>query len=236
MLALFASISILSYGILPKAQIAGLLQPSVGGVLESAVGPWGGTFIRLGLIVSVLGAYLAWQLLAADVVYAAAKDGDMPSHFARLNGPQVPEQAVFWTSVLVSAILFAVQFVDNALDFSLDLTAALSLAPFALASAYAVKIAWQRDGYDNVSSDGRRWDLLIAIVSTVYTLVLIWAAGYTFLFLACILLAPATVLYVIARREQKAKLFTTPGLIVFLLVFVFAVVGIVLLAKGLVQI
>ena len=235
-LALFASISILSYGILPKAQIAGLLQPSVGGVLESAVGPWGGTFIRLGLIVSVLGAYLAWQLLAADVVYAAAKDGDMPSHFARLNGPQVPEQAVFWTSVLVSAILFAVQFVDNALDFSLDLTAALSLAPFALASAYAVKIAWQRDGYDNVSSDGRRWDLLIAIVSTVYTLVLIWAAGYTFLFLACILLAPATVLYVIARREQKAKLFTTPGLIVFLLVFVFAVVGIVLLAKGLVQI
>ena len=34
---------------------------------------------------------------------------------------------------------------------------------------------------------------MIAVVSTVYTLFLIWAAGYTFLFLACILLAPATV-------------------------------------------
>jgi arginine:ornithine antiporter / lysine permease len=84
-LALFASISILSYGILPKAEIAGLLQPSVGGVLASAVSPWGGAFIRVGLILSVLGAYLAWQLLAADVMCAAAKDDDMPSHFAKLG-------------------------------------------------------------------------------------------------------------------------------------------------------
>src|SRR5690606_13273821 len=126
-LALFASISILSYGILPKAEIAALSQPSVGGVLEAAVGPWGGAFIRVGLIVSVLGAYLAWQLLAADVVYAAAKDQDMPSYFARLNSQEVPETAVFWTSVLVCVILFAVQFVDYALDFTLDLTAALAL-------------------------------------------------------------------------------------------------------------
>jgi arginine:ornithine antiporter/lysine permease len=235
-LALFASISILSYGILPKAEIAGLLQPSVGGVLESAVGPWGGAFIRVGLIVSVLGAYLAWTLLAADVVYAAAKDKDMPSYFAKLNSREVPEPAVLWTSIFVSVILFAVQFAQNALDFTLDLTAALALAPFFLASAYAVKIAWQGDGYDNASSGGRNRELVIAVISTIYTLFLIWAAGYTFLFLACILLAPATLLYFYARREQKAKVFTTPGLVVFLIVLAFAVIGIVLLAKGVVQI
>ena len=235
-LALFASISIFSYGILPKAEIAGLLQPSVGGVLEAAVGQWGGVFIRLGLIVSVLGAYLAWQLLAADVMYAAAADNDMPSNFAKLNSRQVPENAVFWTSVLVTAILFAVQFVDNALDFTLDLTAVLALAPFALTSAYAVKIAWQRDGYGETSARQRTKELTTAIVSTIYTLFLLWAAGYTFFFLSCILLAPATVLYILARREQQAKLFTTPGLIVFFLVLVFGVIGIVLLAKGFVQI
>lgn len=146
-LALFASISILSYGILPRAEIAALQQPSVGGVLEAAVGPWGGAFIRVGLIVSVLGAYLAWQLLAADVVYAAAKDNDLPQRMARLNKHEVPENAVLWTSIFVTIILFAVQFVSEALDFTLDLTAALALAPFALASGYAVKIALKRDGY-----------------------------------------------------------------------------------------
>jgi len=235
-LALFASISILSYGILPKDEIATLPQPSVGGVLETAVGAWGGVFIRLGLIVSVLGAYLAWTLLAADVAYAAASDKDMPQHLARLNRQHVPEAAVFWTSVFVTVILFAVQFVANALDFSLDLTAALALAPFALASGYAVKIAWAGDGYEGVPESRRRRDLLIAAISTVYTLFLIWAAGYVFLFLACILLAPATILYIVARREQNETLFTPSGLVTFLVVLVFAAIGVVLLATGAVQI
>jgi arginine:ornithine antiporter / lysine permease len=77
---------------------------------------------------------------------------------------------------------------------------------------------------------------VIAVISTIYTLFLIWAAGYTFLFLSCILLAPATLLYFLARREQKAKVFTTPGLIVFLIVLIFAAIGLVLLATGVVQI
>lgn len=235
-LALFASISILSYGILPKDEIAALSQPSVGGVLEAAVGTWGGTFIRIGLIVSVLGAYLAWTLLAADVLYAAAKDEDMPRRFARLNDRDVPETAVFWSAAMVTAILFAVQFVPNALDFTLDLTAALALAPFALASGYALKIAWLRDGYAKDRPDSRSRELVIAAISTLYTLFLVWAAGYLFVFLACILLAPATLLYVAARRERNEKLFTTPGLVVFLIVLAFALVGVVLLAKGMVQI
>ena len=234
-LALFASISILSYGILPQAELAALPQPSVGGVLESAVGPWGGAFIRVGLIVSVLGAYLAWQLLAADVVYAAARDNDLPRHFATLNRREVPEHAVLWTSIFVTAILFAVQFVGNALDFTLDLTAALALAPYALASAYAFKIALRRDGYGEAEPQRTR-ELVIAAVSTAYTLFLMWAAGYVFLFLACILLAPATVLYIVARRQQGQRVFTRPGLVTFIVVLAAAVVGVVLLATGIVQI
>ncbi len=234
-LALFASVSILSYGILPQAELADLPQPSVGGVLEAAVGPWGGAFIRVGLIISVLGAYLAWQLLAADVVYAAARDNDLPRHFAALNRREVPEHAVLWTSIFVTAVLFAVQFVGNALDFTLDLTAALALAPYALASAYAFKIALQRDGYGDVEPRRRTRELVIAAISTVYTLFLMWAAGYLFLFLACILLAPATALYIVARRQQQAKVFTRPGLVVFIVVLAFAVVGVVQLATGVVQ-
>ncbi|WP_401000135.1 basic amino acid/polyamine antiporter [Agromyces sp. GXQ0307] len=234
-LALFASVSILSYGILPQAEIAALPQPSAGGVLEAAVGPWGGAFIRVGLIISVLGAYLAWQLLAADVVFAAAKDQDLPRYFARLNSREVPEHAVLWTSILVTVILFLVQFVNDALDFTLDLTAALSLAPYALASAYGVKIAVRRDGYADAASGRRARELVIAAISTAYTLFLIWAAGYVFLFLACILLAPGTALYVVARRQQQARVFTPVGLVVFIAIVAFAVIGVVLLATGAVQ-
>lgn len=77
---------------------------------------------------------------------------------------------------------------------------------------------------------------MVAILSTIYTLFLIWAAGYVFLFLACILLAPATILYVVARREQQVKTFTSSGLITFVVVLTFAVIGLVLLATGAVTI
>lgn len=234
-LALFASISILSFGILPRAEIAALPQPSIGGVLEAAAGPWGGTLIRVGLIVSVLGAYLAWQLLAADVLYAAAKDRDLPAHLARTNRHGVPANAVLWTSVMVTAILFAVQFVDNALDFSLDLTAALALAPLALASGYALKIALRRDGYESLTPRTRRRDLVVAAVSTAYTLFLLWAAGYELLLLACLLLAPATVLYVRARRERRSPTFTGSGLVTFVALTAGAAVGLALLLTGTVQ-
>ncbi len=231
-LALFASITILSFGILPKAQIAALPQPSMGGVLDAVVGPWGGVLIRVGLIVSVLGAYLAWQLLAADVVYAAARDDDLPAHFARLNSHGMPQHAVMWTSVFVTVILFAVQFVDNALDFTLDLTAALALVPFALASGYALKIAVTGVGYDAAAARVRRRELVIALVSTVYTLFLLWAAGYLFWFLACILLAPATALYVHVRRHQGKTVFTRPALVTFCVIIAGAVAGVILLVGG----
>ena len=40
-LAIFASVTIVSYGILPEAEIAELRQPSMAGVLEAAVGQLG---------------------------------------------------------------------------------------------------------------------------------------------------------------------------------------------------
>lgn len=183
----------------------------------------------------MLGAYLAWQLLAADVVFAAAQDRDRPAYFSQLNSRDVPQKAVFWTSILATAILFAVQFVDNALDFTLHLTAALALIPFALASAYALKIAFKRDGYE--PTDRRRsGELVIALIATIYTHFLLWAAGYVFLFLSCILLAPATILYWFARKSRNAKIFTPAGVAVFIVVLLFGVVGVVLLATGAVQI
>ncbi len=55
-LAIFASVTIVSYGVLPMSEIAELRQPSMAGMLEAAVGHWGSVFVSIGLIISVLGA------------------------------------------------------------------------------------------------------------------------------------------------------------------------------------
>ena len=87
-LAVFATVTIVSYGILPRAEIAELRQPSMAGVMEAAVGSWGNVFVSLGLIVSVLGAYLAWTLMAAEVLFVAAKDDDMPRFLRARTRPR----------------------------------------------------------------------------------------------------------------------------------------------------
>ncbi|MGW1064725.1 basic amino acid/polyamine antiporter [Streptomyces aureus] len=219
---IFASVTIVSYGLLPMGEIAELRQPSMAGVLESAVGTWGEVFVSVGLIVSVLGAYLAWTLMAAEVLFVAAKDEDMPRFLARTTGADVPEPALLLSTVLTQAVLVVTLFSGDAFNFALDLTSALTLIPFLLAAAFALKIARHRFG----------GDLVVAALATVYTAFLIYAAGLKYLLVSFIIYAPATVLFVMARREQGRTPFSPRELVILVVSVAGAVTGIVALALG----
>ncbi|MGW1965942.1 basic amino acid/polyamine antiporter [Streptomyces sp. NPDC001935] len=220
--AVFASVTIVSYGLLPMAEIAELRQPSMAGVLESAVGTWGEVFVSVGLIVSVLGAYLAWTLMAAEVLFVAAKDEDMPRFLARSTRADVPVPALLLTTLLTQLVLVVTLFSDDAFNFALDLTSALTLIPFLLAAAFALKIARRRFG----------GDLVVAALATVYTAFLLYAAGLKYLLVSFIIYAPATVLFVMARREQGRTPFSPRELVILVVSVAGAVTGIVALALG----
>jgi len=230
-LALFTSVSILSYGILPRAELAQLRQPSVGGVLEAAVGPWGATFIGAGLIVSVLGAYLAWTLMAAEVLSIAAKNRDMPAFLARENANQVPSAALLMSTLLVQLVLITTLFSDDAFTFALSLCSHLSLLPYFLSAAFALKLVRSRETYDKDPGNHGK-DMLIAALATIYTIFLVFAGGLKFLLLGFIIYAPGTLLYYMTRREQDKQLFTPAEWILFGIAIVGAIVGIHGLATG----
>lgn len=231
--AVFASVTIVSYGIMPMGEIAELVQPSMAGVLEHAVGPWGRWFVSIGLIVSVLGAYLAWSLMAAEVLSVAAEDRDMPRFLTRTNPAGVPVNAVLLTSAVVQSMLILLYFAENALDLALDLTSALTLIPFLLAALYAVKVVRARDGYGE--GDSIRWDLVVAVIAVIYTGFLIFAAGLDFLLLSFIIYAPATILFAMTRREQDRRVFSPGEVVIFAVSVVGAIVGVIALAAGWIQ-
>jgi arginine:ornithine antiporter / lysine permease len=230
-LALFASVSILAYGILPRAELAQLRQPSVGGVLAAAVGPWGGTFIGVGVIVSVLGAYLAWTLMAAEVLSIAAKKGDMPKFLAKENANQVPSAALLMTSALIQLVLIATLFSDDAFTFALSLCSHLSLIPYFLSAAFALMLALRKETYDKDPGDLGK-DTIVAILATICTIFLLFAGGTKFLLLGFIIYAPGTILYYMTRKEQGKQLFTPAEWILFAVAVVGCVVGIHGLATG----
>ena len=233
-LSVFALVTMVSYGVMPQDELAGATQPSMAAVLESVVGHWGSIFIRVGVIVSVLGAYLAWTLMAAEVLYIPAKSDDMPRFLARTNRHGAPVTALLMAAGLISLLLVALLFASYALDFMLDLTAALSLIPYLLAAAYALKLTVTRETYGDGNS--RVPDMVIAGLSTVYTLFLIYAAGVDKLLLSCILYAPAAALYYKARRERGLRVFRPVEAVLFGVIVLGAVAGVVSLATGAIEI
>ena len=232
-LSVFALVTLVSYGVMPQSELAGLSQPSMAAVLESIVGHWGSIFIRVGVIVSVLGAYLAWTLMAAEVLYIPATTDDMPRFLARTNRHGAPMPALIMAAGLISLLLVALLFAADALDFMLDLTAALSLIPYLLAAAYALKLAANRE---TTSAKSHVGDMVTAALATVYTLFLIYAAGFDKLLLSCILYAPAAALYFKARRERGLTIFRPAEAVLFGVIVLGAVAGVVSLATGAISI
>lgn len=65
-----------------------------------------------------------------------------------------------------------------------------------------------------------------------YTTFLVYAAGPKHLLLSCLLYAPAAGLYIAARREHKARIFTAAEGLLFGVIVAGAVLAVVLLSTG----
>ena len=226
-LAVFATVTIVSYGILPRAELAELRQPSMAGVMEAAVGSWGGVFVSVGLIVSVLGAYLAWTLMAAEVLFVAAKDDDMPRFLRRENTAEAPVAALLMSTLLIQAMLFVTLVSEDAFNFMLNMTSALTLIPFLLAAGYAVKLA-----FAGGEGGPRTRELAVAALATIYTAFLLFAAGPKYMLVSFIIYAPGSVLFVMARREQGRRPFSPGELVILAVSVIGAVVGVIALVVG----
>ena len=228
---LMVLVTMLPYAVLARADIAGMRQPSMAAVLEAVVGPWGAIFISVGLIVSVLGAYLAWSLICAEVLFTAARTKDMPKLFATENANKVPAAALWLTNIIIQILVVSTYFSQDAFALMLNLTSAVSLIPYLFVAAYGLMLSRRGETYD-VRPEEHRRDLDVASIAVVYSLFMIWAGGLKFIVLSAVLYAPGTALYVWSRREQNETVFKTSDWVIFLLVGAAALAGIYGLATG----
>jgi len=207
-LALLVLVTMLSYGALLRTELAALQAPSLAGVMEALVGRWGTVFISVGLLVSVLGNYLSWSLLAAEVLHSAAGSHTMPSFLARENGHGVPSAALWTTNIVIQAFMVVTYFAEHAFTLALKMTGSMTLVPYLLVAAYGLKIAWTRETYV-ADPGGRDKDVIVGALAAAYAAAMIVAAGPKFLLLSALLYAPGTALFVMARRQSGASVFAS---------------------------
>ncbi len=206
-LVLLAGVSLLSLGLLPQAELAALKNPSMAGVLERAVGPWGGTFITLAMLISVGGALLAWTLLAAETLFSPARDAVMPKALAVENAHGVPSRALWATNAMVQLFLL-LTLLSNATYLALiSLATSMILVPYLFSALHGWASAARGTGYGAQEGGARTRDTALAALASTYCVWLLYAAGLKYLLLAALLYAPGALLFAAARREQHRALF-----------------------------
>ena len=206
-LVVYLLVSLLSFGVMSQPELAALPgAASMANVLEKAVGPWGSVLVRIGLVISVAGAFLSWTLFAAEIPYRAAKEGMMPAVFAAENKNGSPSGALWITNISVQVFLL-LTFYANSTYLSLFFIASTAiLVPYVLSGAYAFKLAMTGESYD--ASNGRGRDMLIGAVATLYGAWLVYAAGPNYLLMCALLYAPGILIYAWARKARGEKAFT----------------------------
>jgi arginine:ornithine antiporter/lysine permease len=91
--------------------------------------------------------------------------------------------------------------------------------PYFWSSAYAVLLAVRGETYENDAGQ-RNKDLLIALISTIYAVWLVYAAGVQYLLLSALLYAPGAILFAKAKREVGQAVFTNIEKVIFVVVLI----------------
>ncbi|MDH1340198.1 arginine-ornithine antiporter [Ectopseudomonas oleovorans] len=223
-LLLLVLVNVLSQGIMTQAELAGLKNPSMAGVLEQVVGPWGAQLISIGLIVSLAGALLSWTLLCAEILFASARDHTMPAFLRKENANHVPANALWLSNGLIQLFLIITLFNASTYLSLLYLATSMILVPYFWSSAYAVLLAVRGETYENAAGE-RNKDLLIAAISTLYAVWLVYAAGVQYLLLSALLYAPGAILFAKAKRELGQPIFTGLEKLIFVAVLIGAAIA-----------
>lgn len=206
-LSVYVLVSLLSFGVMSQPELAGLPDAaSMADVLERVVGPWGSVLIRVGLVISVAGAFLSWTLFAAEIPSVAAGEGMMPKLFAKANDKGSPAGSLWITNILVQIFLIVTYFSESTYTALFYIASVAILVPYVFSGAYALKLALSGESY--AAGDRRTRDMWIGLIATLYGIWLVYAAGPAYLLMAALLYAPGMIFYWMVKRERGERPFT----------------------------
>ncbi len=230
---IYASISIFSFGIMNQSDLAKLPDPSTAYVMKAMVGDWGAVVLNLGVIISILGAWLAWTIMTSEVPSTAAAHGVLPKILGKLNKNESPVIALIITSIIMQVTLLFSAFEKNAFLAIISISGSMILIPYVLSAMFLFKQALGKD-VKYFTGKLKRKAIIIGAMASIYGLWLIYAAGLKYILLSSILYAIGIFVYKKAWKEKESNdpLFKPIEKIIALVIVVLALVSIIIMLTG----
>jgi len=193
-LLVYLLVTLLSLGVIPRAELAQMRNPSMAGLMKHLLGHWGDAVIAVGLIISVCGAYLSWTIMAAEVPFLAAQQGAFPRSIARQNRHNSPSASLWLTNGSVQVCLILIALTGADYNTLLTIASEMILVPYLLVGLYLIKV---------VRGQNKPWAMFTGVGASAYGVWLLYASGPLHLLLSVVLYAPGLLLFLFARRGGR---------------------------------
>lgn len=192
LMLIYVGASVLPYGYMSSTEVAALDYPALVYVFSSMAPGWGGPFISIAIIISILGSWLSFTILPAETTSEMADYKLLPASWGKLNSHNAPSMSLLIVGACTQAFLIVLLFSADAYDFAFSMCTVAIVITWAFAAAYQAK--W---GVQNKSMV----QAAIGFVAVVFQVIGVLFNGWSFLLLTCVGYIPGFFIYVKARKD-----------------------------------
>lgn len=190
---LYVLVSVFCFGIMSRARLAGLDDPSAAYVLRAACGEWAYWLVIVAVLISITGGLFAWMLVTAQQPYAAARHGVFPRSLMSGDGSDSLNRSLLASSIIMQVFLLLVIFAEDMYLYALNITGMMILPAYLFSGLFLGKVALRDYRAHLIAHNPRRHfatAFLVSAACTVFCLWMLYAAGLSLLLQAlCFYLA-----------------------------------------------
>lgn len=203
---LYVLVSVFCFGIMSRAELAGLEDPSAAYALRAICGEWAYWLVIAAVLISITGGLFAWMLVTAEQPYSAARHGIFPKCLMCSDGSDSLSRSLLASSIIMQTFLFLVIFAEDMYLYALNITGMMILPAYLFSGLFLVKIA--RQDYKNhlIGHNPKKhfaYAFFIGVACTIFCIWMLYAAGLS-------LLLQAICFYIVGlplfqRKHKKAE-------------------------------
>lgn len=226
LMLIYVGASVLPYGYMSSTEVAALDYPALVYVFSSMAPGWGGPFISIAIIISILGSWLSFTILPAETTSEMADYKLLPASWGKLNSHNAPSMSLLIVGACTQAFLIVLLFSADAYDFAFSMCTVAIVITWAFAAAYQAK--WGVQNKNMVQA-------AIGFVAVAFQVIGVLFNGWSFLLLTCVGYIPGFFIYVKARKDYGNAI-TMGEKVCMGVVSALGVLSLVLLAMGVILI
>lgn len=177
---LYVLVSCFSFGIMSRARLAGLQDPSVAYVLRTVCGDWAYWLVIVSVLISVGGALCAWMLVTAEQPFAAARHGIFPKKMMCSDGSDSLNRSLLYSCIIMQVFLVVAMFAEEIYLYAVNITGMMIIPAYLFSGLFLIKIA-RRDYRSHLLAKSPRkkyyYAMAIGVACTLFCIWMLYAAG-----------------------------------------------------------